>query len=114
MKQLLCLSLLAVSLLSHADGSLKLKKNMSYKQARTVILKAKWQPAGAESSQDAGLPDEIFKRFPEAESCAGTGEGPCNLIFKSADKRILTVHTVGGLDGDARDTAVTSWEIDKQ
>lgn len=114
MKKLLLLSLFAIATISHADSSLGLKKDMSYKQARQILIKNNWRPAGADSSQDAGLSAETFKRYPETDSCAGTGEGPCNMVFTSTNKRTLTVHTIGGLSGDARDTTVISWEISKK
>lgn len=114
MKKLLLLSLFALATVSHAVGSLNLKKNMSYQQARQMILKNNWRPAGADNSQDAGLSAATFKRYPEVDSCAGTGVGSCIMVFKNASKRTLTVHTVGGLDGDAQDTSIDSWEISKK
>ena len=94
-----------------------IKKRMSYGKARKLLLAAGWQtpalPEGGYQETDDKIISScsgsvaLCNKLPEIDSCSGSGEGYCAMIFESAEKK-LYVTTSGGLGND---TVIDSWEV---
>lgn len=93
-----------------------LRKGMAYGEARQALMKGGWTTGAAPGSAFKASPQKIASEcqgdaqqcnaWPEIESCAGTGEGACSMLWRKADGSTLRVDTLGGL----RHAQVESWE----
>jgi hypothetical protein len=90
-----------------------LKKGMSYKDARPLILKAGWKPnlEGRKNLRDRRVKSIYDSGMVEIEDCSGTGEAPCRYGFVNAQGDEFRVVTVVR---DQRDGFVKSWGITKK
>ena len=76
---------------------------MSYHDARALLLAAEWQPLKSIHHNDLENPDISYgngalfwdKGYVEIESCAGTGLAPCVFNFADIYGNSLKVVTVG-------------------
>jgi hypothetical protein len=69
-------------------------EDMTYPEARKVILALGWIPEG-EDCVGAGTGEATCTDFPEIDSCSGTGVGYCAMTFRRGD-RCLDVLTTEG------------------
>ena len=74
--------------------------NMSYHEARPIIIESGWQPTQAKrSDMDAEyyLPHFYYDAgYTEVIACSGTGLGYCTFKFKNEKGEYLRVTTQGG------------------
>lgn len=108
------------------DLPIKIKKEMSYAEARASLLKSGWQPVAAHTSANgtpvcyavvglspsddayADLIDSEKCKYEEIESCAGGGMGFCSMRFFDGRNNYLSVVTEGGPPPDA---FVNRWSL---
>ena len=98
MKKLL-VSILTICLLTFAVFAQtadlpSFKKGESYTSVRRKMLKAGWKPFHSPNADECAKGDLRCENRPEMESCAGTGLGPCNFLWKR-NKKTVTITTVG-------------------
>ena len=98
-KTLIALCTAFVSLVSAAyanNAPVRIKQDMSYAEARNILINDGWQPITKrwqERMCDADIIDEC--KFTEMESCAMTGTGPCIANFGDLYRNTLKVHSAG-------------------
>jgi len=95
----------AVSPVSAEVLEIKLRKNMPYHEAKTLLVNAGWQyaslPAYGYRETDKKVRSECFgqvkicNEYPEISSCSG--QGYCNMSFYDHFGNILSVTTYGRL-----------------
>jgi hypothetical protein len=104
----------------HAEVlEIKLQKNMSYSEAKKILVKAGWQhadlPAYGYSKKDQKVISECFGQvrlcndYPELLSCSG--QGYCRMSFYDHFGNKLQVVTYGNL-GD-KGVSVLRWWLGK-
>ena len=77
----------------------KIRKGTPYAVARAELLRGGWMPVKAsEPGCEAGRED-VCAKYPEAQSCAGTGFGLCSFDFRSASGQMIEIVTHGGAVG---------------
>lgn len=73
--------------------------NLSYHEARKLLIDAGWQPSQNAMRDDfiaSGNSTEFLKKgYSEIESCAGTGMAPCAFIFSDTYGNTLRVISLG-------------------
>ncbi|WP_066525251.1 hypothetical protein [Erythrobacter sp. CCH5-A1] len=69
-------------------------EDMTYSDARAVILSLGWSPLEGPCI-GGGAGEAACSDFPEIGNCSGTGVGYCDMTFRRED-RCLTVVTTGG------------------
>lgn len=79
---------------SAADSKKGRLEDMTYPDAREVILMLGWIPAG-EDCGGGGTGETTCADFPEIDYCSGTGMGYCTMTFRRRD-RCLDVLTTEG------------------
>ena len=78
-----------------------------YPQARPTLIASGWSARPSKEEMPADQ-IEYRRRFPELDSCAGTGYGECGFTLIAADGVTkLFITTLGGID----DMAVSSYEV---
>jgi len=88
MKLLLAFCLFVAPSLAHA-GDVDPYRGLPYDEARGKILAEGWRPTpDAECYDPAGWRCEAY---PEAVSCSGTGLGPCKMIWRHEDGRVMII-----------------------
>ncbi|MFT4027195.1 MAG: SHOCT domain-containing protein [Novosphingobium sp.] len=83
--------------------------NEAYSKARGDLGGAGWtaQPSNEETFE-GDRTEDYRRRFPETDSCSGTGYGYCNFTLKSKDGLAkLSITTVG----EAEDPLVASYDV---
>ena len=96
--------------------ALALKKGMSYKEGRQILIDKGWQPIfpgylGAFPDLNDPTIKHIFEErgYQEVESCSGTGLGFCSFKFSNGRGKELLVTTVNNQPGD--DITVWTWSF---
>lgn len=77
-----------------AEVRASLERGMPYGEARSLLLDNGWEPIvdlTADTTYDASLRSMHEMGYLEAESCAGTGLGFCNMAFAGKDGVILGI-----------------------
>ena len=70
-------------------------EGMDYNRARRIVVdEYGWAPRPG-PCEGTGVTEETCAAYPETTSCAGTGVGPCVMIF-SRPGRCLFIRTIGG------------------
>jgi hypothetical protein len=92
-----------------AQGGIPLKQGMSYGQARQLLMKSGWQTKSTRW-QDKYCPEYLGIRckYPEVESCSGTGTGPCIFKWLNINGKTLSVYTNSDRDGN---TSIANWTL---
>ncbi|MBO9713699.1 hypothetical protein [Sphingomonas sp.] len=71
--------------------------SQTYPEARRTLAAAGWSPLPSKAEVDFG--GDLRKRFPETDSCAGTGYGECGFTWIAADRlAAMSITTLGGPD----------------
>ena len=93
---------------SGTPSSPDVKEGMAYSKARQLLLKAGWHvPVLPDGGYPADHPKvasecagnvEACNRWPEIDSCSGSGDGYCNMNWVNAAGQEVRVITSGGLD----------------
>lgn len=96
-------------LTAFAQNGIPLKQGMSYEQARQLLLKSGWQTK-ATRWQEKYCEEYLGKRckYPEVESCAPTGTGPCIFNWLNINGKTLSVYTNSDRDGN---TTIANWSL---
>ena len=91
-------------------NDLPLRKGMTYKQARPIILKAGWKPdlKGRKNLDDRKVRAIFDAGYREIEDCSGTGRGHCRYTFTNAQGQVLAVSTAVSGNGDT----LWGWRIE--
>lgn len=107
--QLVVAFALVAPLTAFGQSGIPLKQGMSYVQARQLLLKSGWQTK-ATRWQDRYCPDFLGKRckYPEVESCASTGTGPCIFKWLNINGKTLSVYTNSDRDGNI---TIANWSL---
>lgn len=94
-------------LTAFAQSGIPLKQGMSYEQARQLLLKSGWQTKTTRW-QEKYCEEFLGKRckYPEVQTCSGTGTGPCIFNWLNANGKTLTVYTNSDRDGN---TTIANW-----
>ena len=71
-----------------------MKIGEAYSAIREKLLKAGWKPMTTGPRDECSEFDDRCSGFPEAVSCAGSGQAPCKFSWKS-DSRTMFICTVG-------------------
>lgn len=80
---------------AYAADSKKVRlEDMTYPDARAVILKLGWIPAG-EDCGGGGTGETTCADFPEIDYCSGTGMGYCTMTFRRRDRCLYVTTTEG-------------------
>ena len=97
--------------IAEGHGDDRRLEGMDYNEARSIVVGDHgWAPrAGA--CESVGVAEETCAAYPETASCAGTGVGPCVMVF-SRPGRCLFIRTIGGpptpeIDGEPAVDEVT-------
>ena len=92
-------------------NDLPLRKGMTYKQARPIILKAGWKPdlKGRKNLDDRKVRSIFDAGYREIEDCSGTGLGHCRYTFTNAQGQVLAVSTAVSGNGDT----LWGWRIEE-
>lgn len=90
---------LAVRASVAASGTPKLTKGMAYAKARSTLLAQGWTPVIATAPGCEPGREDVCARYPETQSCAGTGYGICTFDFRSASGALIQIVTHGGKVG---------------
>jgi len=89
---------LAVSGLSAlgSEAIPKFRTSISYDEARENLIALGWEPAttSKDPSRCALGMEDRCEKYPEVESCAGTGVAPCNLLWRK-NGVLISVGTYG-------------------
>lgn len=99
---------------------IKLRKNMPYQDAKTLLVNAGWQyaslPAYGYRETDQKVRSECFgqvkicNEYPEISSCSG--QGYCNMSFYDHFGNLLSVTTYGRLMSEK--LHVIGWSLDSK
>ena len=99
---------------------IKLRKNMPYQDAKTLLVNAGWQyaslPAYGYSETDKKVRSECFgqvkicNEYPEISSCSG--QGYCKMSFYDHFGNVLSVTTYGPLMSEK--LHVIGWSLDSK
>ena len=100
----------AITLATTATGTLagnvapiNISQGMTYDQARKILISDGWQ--AIYKPYDRSCPDYVDRcKWPETETCAVTGTGPCISYFGDIYRNVLKVHSNGsrGINGISR------------
>jgi hypothetical protein len=82
------------NLSTNGDPAKARLEDMTYPEARKVILALGWIPAG-EDCGGGGTGAATCTDFPEIDSCSGTGVGYCAMTFRRRDRCLDVVTTEG-------------------
>jgi hypothetical protein len=107
--QLVAAIALATPITAFAQRGIPLKQGMGYAQARQLLLKSGWQTK-ATRWQDRYCPEFLGQKckYPEVESCAPTGTGPCIFNWLNTNGKTLSVYTNSDRDGN---TTIANWTL---
>ena len=83
-------------------GKVRLE-DMSYPQAREVIIAMGWIPAG-DGCSGFVAGDTTCSDFPEIDSCSGTGMGYCAMTFRRGDRCLDVLTTEGAPERGVTDS----------
>ena len=105
--QLVSAFALITPLTAFGQSGIPLKQGMSYEQARQLLLKSGWQTKSTRW-QERYCPEYLGKRckYPEVQSCAPTGTGPCIFNWLNENGKTLTVYTNSDRDENTR---IANW-----
>jgi len=105
--QLVAAFAIVAPLTAFGQSGIPLKQGMRYVQARQLLLKSGWQTKSTRW-QERYCPEFLGARckYPEVESCAPTGTGPCIFNWLNANGKTLTVYTNSDRDGN---TTIANW-----
>ena len=80
-----------------ADRLPNFPKRQAYGQARASLLKLGWKPATKkiDPDNDCSKFDDRCREYPEADSCSGSGEGPCRFDWIGPQGSLVAVYTKG-------------------
>jgi hypothetical protein len=94
---------------ANASESVPLKKGMSYKEARQILIKQGWKPnlEGKPNLRDRSVKELFDLGYQEIKDCSGTGEAPCRFEFINQKVEVLVVVTAGP------NRFVRNWWIEK-
>ncbi|WP_271253159.1 hypothetical protein [Pseudanabaena sp. Chao 1811] len=88
-----------VTLASSVNSSqyLPLRKGMTYKETRRIILKQGWKPNPDVKTnlRNSGVKAIFDRGYIEISDCSGTGEAPCRYEFVNQKGELLYVVTAG-------------------
>ena len=90
---------------------LSLRKGITYKQARPLILKAGWKPNlnGKKNLDDRKVRSIFDSGNREIQDCSGTGRGHCLYTFTNTQGQVLAVSTAVSGNGDT----LWGWRIER-
>ena len=90
---------------------LLIRKGMTYKQARPLILKAGWKPnlKGKKNLDDRKVRSIFDSGNREIQDCSGTGRGHCLYTFTNTQGQVLEVSTAVSGNGDT----LWGWRIER-
>ena len=94
----------SIQMSSFAQSLPRLRRNMNYAQARTMLIKQGWQPVFNSEQVNNRVPNStidylINKGYTEIVDCSGTGLGLCLFQFKNAKGQNLFVTTIDNQSG---------------
>lgn len=94
---------------ANASEPVPLKKGMSYKEARQILIKQGWKPnlEGKPNLRDRSVKELFDLGYQEIKDCSGTGEAPCRFEFINQKGEVLVVVTAGP------NRVVRNWWIEK-
>ena len=84
-------------------------EGMAYDEARGIVLGYGWAPLPGRCD-GPGVTKGTCERFPETETCSGTGVGLCTMRFAKPE-RCLTLVTVGGPPASTADGEPTVRDV---
>jgi len=107
--QLVAAFAIVAPLSTFGQSGIPLKQGMGYAQARQLLLKSGWQTK-ATSWQERYCPEFLGARcrYPEVESCAPTGTGPCIFNWLNVNGKTLSVYTNSDRGGN---TTISNWTL---
>ena len=92
----IALAATATGTLANSVAPINISQGMTYDQARKILVSDGWQPI-QKRWQERSCPDYVDRcKWPETESCAPTGTGPCFAYFGDIYRNVLKVHSNGG------------------
>lgn len=105
----------SVQMSSFAQSLPRLQRNMSYAQARTMLIKRGWQPVFNSEQVNNRVPNStidslIKKGYTEIVDCSGTGLGLCLFQFRNAKGQNLFVTTIDNQSG--QQSKIYGWRIE--
>lgn len=105
----------SVQLSSFAQSLPRLRRNMTYAQARTMLVQRGWQPvANSEQVNNPnrrGTIDSLIKKgYTEVVDCAGTGMGLCLFQFKNTRGQTLFITTAN--NEPRQQSTVYGWRLE--
>jgi hypothetical protein len=109
-------TIFSVQLSSFAQSLPRLRRNMNYAQARTLLMRRGWQPV-VNSEQVNNLNRSIIidylikkKGYSEVVDCSGTGLGLCLFQFRNARGQTLFVSTANSQRG--QESTIYNWRLE--
>lgn len=108
-------AIFSVQFSSFAQSLPRLRQNMTYAQARTMLIQRGWRPVvNSEQvnnrSRSITIDYLIKKGYPEVVDCSGTGLGLCLFQFRNAKGQNLFVSTANNQSGE--ESTIHGWRVE--
>ncbi|MCL1472712.1 hypothetical protein [Argonema antarcticum] len=100
---------------SFAQSLPRLRRNMNYAQARTLLIRRGWRPVvnseQVNNPNRSGVIDYLIKKgYPEVVDCSGTGLGLCLFQFRNARGQTLFVSTAN--NQPRQESTIYNWRVE--
>lgn len=105
----------SVQMSSFAQSLPRLRRNMNYTQARTMLIQRGWRPVVNSEQVNNRVPNStidylIKKGYTEIVDCSGTGLGLCLFQFRNAKGQNIFVTTIDNQSG--QESKIYGWRIE--
>lgn len=108
-------TLFSVQYSSFAQSLPRLRRNMNYAQARTLLIQRGWRPIvnseQVNNQNRSSTIDYLIKKgYREVVDCSGTGVGLCLFQFRNTRGQTLFVSTANNQSG--QESKVYGWRLE--
>lgn len=108
-------TIFSVQFSSFAQSLPRLRRNMNYAQARTLLIQRGWRPIPnseqVNNPNRTGVIDSLIKKgYSEIVDCSGTGLGLCLFQFRNARGQTLFVSTAN--NEPKEQSTIYDWRIE--
>ena len=108
-------TILSLQFSALAQSLPRLRRNMNYAQARTLLIRRGWQPVVNSEQVNNRVPGStidylIKKGYTEIDDCSGTGLGLCLFHFRNSRGQNLFVSTANNQSGE--ESTIYGWRVE--
>ena len=108
-------TLFSIQFSALAQSLPRLRRNMNYAQARTMLIRRGWQPVVNSEQINNRVPGStidylIKKGYTEIDDCSGTGLGLCLFHFRNARGQNLFISTAN--NEPRQQSTVYNWRVE--